>query len=66
MESGTQKREYECSVGFVWFVIRRRTYLEMSSSICRLLDHVCSLIRSDWRMLRSASDAISRHQQRAV
>ena len=52
MESGTPQREYECSLGLVLFVIGR--------CICHLLDHVCSWIRSDWKMLLSVSDLIMR------
>ena len=47
MESGTPQREYECSLGLVLFVIGRCTHLGMLNSICHLLDHVCSWIRSD-------------------
>ena len=57
MESGTPQREYECSLGLVLFVIGRCTHLGMLNSICYLLHHVCSWIRSDWRML-SVSDLI--------
>ena len=58
MESGTPQREYECSMGFVLFVTGRCTHLGMLNSICHLLDHVCNLVRSDWRMLLSVSDFI--------
>ena len=58
VESGTPQREYECSL--VLFVIGRCTHLGMLNSICHLLDHVCSWIRSDWRMLLSVSDLILR------
>ena len=30
--------------------------MEMLNSICHLLDHVCSFIRSDWMMLLSVLD----------
>ena len=58
MESGTTQREYECSLGLVLFVIGRCTHLEMVNTICHLLDHVCSLIRSDWKMMLPVSDVI--------
>ena len=60
MKSGTPQREYECSLGYVLFVIGRWTHLGMLNSIFHLLDHVCSRIRADWRMLLSVSDLILR------
>ena len=60
MESGTPQTEYICRLGFVLFVIGRCIHLGMLNSICHLLDHVCSWIRSDWRMLLSVSDLILR------
>ena len=60
MESGTPQRECECSLGFVSFVIGRCKHLGTLNSICHLSDHVCSWIRSDWRMLLSVSDLILR------
>ena len=53
VESGTPQSEYEYSLGLVLFVIGRCTHFGMLNSICNLLDHVCSWIRSDWRMLLS-------------
>ena len=41
MESGTPQREYECSMGFVLFVIGRCTQLGMLNSVFHLLDHDC-------------------------
>ena len=47
--------------GLVWFPIGKCTHLRMLNSICHLLDNVCSLIRSDWRMLLYVSDVILRY-----
>ena len=51
------------NVVWVWFGLfgfGKCTHLGTLNSICHLLDHVCSWIKSDWRMLLSVSDLILR------